>query len=54
MDLLRGPSPENHWLCKSCGFRIPCAPGEEGPRHCPRCYDKRGDVSELKKIDAEA
>ena len=51
-NILGNPSVTEHWLCESCGFRIPCAPMEEEPKHCPRCYKRDGDVEELKKIPA--
>jgi len=43
---------KQHWLCPECGFRIPAAPMEKEPKHCPRCYKKHGEVVELKKISA--
>lgn len=38
------------WLCRECGFRIPAAAKEQGPRHCPRCHKEEGNVEKLIKI----
>lgn len=40
----------NNWNCGVCGFQIMAMPGEQGPRHCPRCYKVNDAVIELDKV----